>query len=77
MGKIKISALFIICIIKKTYKKRLHINNKKYLGGVLLKGVVEERAKMLEKYILKSKATVRSAAQKFGVSKSTVHKDIS
>lgn len=27
-------------------------------------------------YIIKNKATVRSAAQKFGVSKSTIHKDV-
>lgn len=42
-----------------------------------MKGIVEERAAMLGEYILKSKATVRSAAKKFGVSKSTVHKDVS
>ena len=40
-----------------------------------MKGIVEERAAMLGEYILKSKATVRSAAKKFGVSKSTVHID--
>lgn len=28
-------------------------------------------------YILENKATVRSAAKQFGISKSTVHKDIS
>ena len=28
-------------------------------------------------YIIENKATVRSAAQRFGISKSTVHKDIS
>ena len=38
---------------------------------------MEERAAMLGEYILKSKATVRSTAKKFGVSKSTVHKDVS
>lgn len=42
-----------------------------------MKGIVEERAVELGEYILKSKATVRSAAKKFGVSKSTVHKDVS
>lgn len=42
-----------------------------------MKGVVEERAAMLGEYIIESKATVRSAAKKFGVSKSTVHKDVS
>ena len=32
---------------------------------------------MLAQYIIENQATVRSAAGKFGVSKSTVHKDIS
>ena len=41
-----------------------------------MKGIVEERAEMLGEYILKSKSTVRGAAQKFGVSKSTVHIDV-
>lgn len=42
-----------------------------------MKGVVEERAAMLGEYIIESKATVRKTAKKFGVSKSTVHKDVS
>lgn len=42
-----------------------------------MKGLVEERAAMLGEYIIESKATVRSAAKKFGISKSTVHKDVS
>ena len=42
-----------------------------------MKGIVEERAAMLGEYIIESRATVRSAAKKFGISKSTVHKDVS
>ena len=42
-----------------------------------MKGIVEERAIELGEYIIESKATVRKAAKKFGVSKSTVHKDVS
>ena len=42
-----------------------------------MKGIVEERAIELGHYIIESKTTVRSAAKKFGVSKSTVHKDVS
>ena len=38
---------------------------------------VEERAVSLAQYIIDSKDTVRGAAKKFGVSKSTVHKDVS
>lgn len=38
---------------------------------------IEERAKVLATYIIETKSTVRQAAKKFNVSKSTVHKDIS
>lgn len=38
---------------------------------------IEERAVNLAHYIIDTKDTVRGAAQKFGVSKSTVHKDVS
>lgn len=41
-----------------------------------MKGIVEERAVMLGEYILSHKTTVRETAQKFGVSKSTVHIDV-
>jgi len=44
---------------------------------MLLKSNIEERACDLAAYIIESKATVRSAAKKFGISKSTVHKDLS
>lgn len=37
---------------------------------------LEERAEKLGEYISKSGATVRSAAGHFGLSKSTVHKDV-
>lgn len=43
----------------------------------ILKGNIEERAAQLALYIIENRTTVRSAAQKFGISKSTVHKDIS
>ena len=41
-----------------------------------MKGNIEERACRLALYIIENKATVRAAAQRFGISKSTVHKDI-
>lgn len=37
---------------------------------------MEERAVLLAQYIIENRATVRSAAAKFGISKSTVHKDL-
>ncbi len=42
-----------------------------------MKGNIEERACQLAAYIVENGATVRAAARKFGISKSTVHKDIS
>ena len=38
---------------------------------------IEERAVELAHYIIDNKDTVRGAAKKFGISKSTVHKDVS
>ena len=38
---------------------------------------IEERACRLAEYIIENNATVRAAAKRFGISKSTVHKDIS
>ena len=36
---------------------------------------MEERAERLALYIIENQTTVRAAAQKFGISKSTVHMD--
>ncbi len=44
-------------------------------GGLSLKDYIEERVYEIAEYILKTKCTVRTAARKFEVSKSTVHKD--
>ena len=41
------------------------------------KSSIEERAVELAHYIIESKDTVRGAAKKYGISKSTVHKDVS
>ena len=40
-----------------------------------MKDYIEERAIEIADYIIATNATVRQAAKKFGVSKSTVHKD--
>ncbi|MBR2638978.1 MAG: sporulation transcriptional regulator SpoIIID [Oscillospiraceae bacterium] len=42
-----------------------------------MKGLPEERTILAAEYIIENGATVRAAAKKFGVSKSTVHKDVS
>lgn len=40
-----------------------------------MRDYIEERAVEIANYIIEHKATVRQAAKKFGISKSTVHKD--
>ena len=42
-----------------------------------MKDQPNKRAVMLGQYIIENKATVRAAAGQFGISKSTVHKDVS
>ena len=37
---------------------------------------IEQRACQLAQYIIENSATVRAAAERFGISKSTVHKDL-
>lgn len=41
-----------------------------------MKTYIEERAIQIANFIIKSNATVRQTAKKFGISKSTVHKDV-
>ncbi len=41
-----------------------------------MKEYIEERAIIIANYIIESNATVRQTAKKFGISKSTVHKDV-
>ena len=41
-----------------------------------MKGYIEARAVSIANYIIEENATVRQTAKKFGISKSTVHKDV-
>lgn len=41
-----------------------------------MKDYIEERAMAIANYIIEHNATVRQAAKHFGISKSTVHKDV-
>jgi putative DeoR family transcriptional regulator (stage III sporulation protein D) len=41
-----------------------------------VKGYIEERAVEIANYIIETNTTVRETAKVFGVSKSTVHKDV-
>ena len=53
--------------MRKIILQKSHISNQS----------IEERATELAQYIIDTKDTVRGAAKKFGISKSTVHKDVS
>ena len=41
-----------------------------------MRDYMEERAICLAQYIIETKSTVRDTAEKFNISKSTVHKDV-
>lgn len=41
-----------------------------------MEGCIEERVVEIARYIVEHKATVRETAKAFGISKSTVHKDV-
>ena len=41
-----------------------------------MKEYIEERAIEIAQYIIENNATVRQTAKEFGISKSTVHKDV-
>ena len=41
-----------------------------------MKEYIEERARGVANYIIEHNATVRQTAKQFGISKSTVHKDV-
>lgn len=53
----------------------IHCKNEIF-RGIFLRDYIEERAEEIGQYIVESGATVRQTAKKFGVSKSTVHKDV-
>ena len=53
----------------------IHCNNNE-CRGYHMKDYIEERAVEIAYYIMENKATVRQTAKAFGVSKSTVHIDV-
>ena len=53
-----------------------YIFRNEYIEVKCVKYDIEARTAELAKYIIDNKCTVRDAAKKFGISKSTVHKDI-
>lgn len=67
----KMLMLHINCI-KSSHKGVLYIMN----HSVIAKDYIESRVYEIAQYILATSCTVRAAAKKFEVSKSTVHKDL-
>ena len=49
---------------------------KQRLRRLIRERYIEERAVEIANYIIDTKATVRQAAKKFGISKSTVHMEV-
>jgi len=49
---------------------------KQTMQGFFMKDYIEERAIEIANYIIEERTTVRQAAKKFGVSKSTIHTDV-
>jgi putative DeoR family transcriptional regulator (stage III sporulation protein D) len=48
-----------------------------FCGGDMIELYGKERCEVLADYVIETGATVRQAAAHFGISKSTVHKDLS
>ena len=53
-----------------------YINTSRVYGEAFLKAYIEDRAVEVANFIIDKSATVRETAKKFGISKSTVHKDV-
>ena len=61
---------------KHTFLMPVIYSTTRMWGVVNMNADMEERARDLALYIIEEEATVRAAAKKFGISKSTVHKDL-
>jgi putative DeoR family transcriptional regulator (stage III sporulation protein D) len=63
------------CLAINIFPHPLAYDVKNILRGNPMKEYIEERAVAIANYIIDHNATVRQTAKKFGISKSTVHKD--
>jgi putative DeoR family transcriptional regulator (stage III sporulation protein D) len=77
-NSISVSRPTYICCKEIRLESQSQRNAQIYEGGEVynMKDYIEERVLELARYILETSSTVRAAAKKFRVSKSTVHKDI-
>ena len=64
----------LVCYI--FYFFHIYIIKVSMWGGNVVRSHIEERAIVVAKYILEKNTTVRQTAKTFGVSKSTIHKDV-
>ena len=66
----------------RSERKRIPFQSPAYIVKTVLAGVcplkdyIEERALAVANYIVESRATVRQTARRFGISKSTVHMEV-
>ena len=65
-------------IVDSYFHARVNINEhgKKRREWCFVSENIDERARELGNYIIENKTTVRETAKSFGISKSTVHKDL-
>ena len=61
----------------RSYSGAGNARRRRAQGVVGVYETIEERTRQLAAFVLETGSTVRAAAEKFGVSKSTVHKDLS
>ncbi len=66
--------LFVLSVLSYHFR---HIIERNYYSGVIDMHIrADSRCEQLAQYIIDTQSTVRDAAAKFGISKSTVHKDV-
>ena len=56
--------------------EKLNFRNRRRKNAYIIDERLSQRAVSLANYMIENKSTVRQAAKVFGVSKSTVHKDV-
>ena len=56
--------------------EKLNFRNRRRKNAYIIDERLSQRAVSLANYMIENKSTVRQAAKVFGVSKSTVHKDL-
>lgn len=75
-NKSQIKRVQHVCCTLVIPLRTLSYDIERFIRGISLKEHIEERAVEIARYIVENNATVRQAAKKYGISKSTVHKDI-